>query len=472
MIPIRTFEGKKVAVFGLARSGLAAAEALTLGGAKVFVWDDNEAQQKAALEVGATVENLYEADWSTFDACILSPGIPLTHPAPHAVVLKAQSQNVEVIGDIELFVREYRARETSDLLIGITGTNGKSTTTSLIGHIIREAHSFCDVGGNIGEPVLALSDFSKSKRHYVLEISSYQLDLAPSLKPRTAVLLNISPDHLDRHGGMDGYISSKRKIFANQDASDTAIISVDDPYAAEICSDISRNGVGRVIPISVGKTLSKGVYVVDGILFDALETPSAEVIDLHECENLKGAHNWQNAAAAYAAARAEGVPRDIIVSALKSFQGLPHRLETIGLVNGVRFVNDSKATNVDAAAFALASFENLYWIAGGRAKANSLEPITQHKDNIRRAYLIGEAAQEFSRSLEGAVDCVLSGALTNAVQSAYEDAQRDQRTEPVVLLSPACSSFDQFSDFEDRGNKFRDAVEDLMSHNTRGGAAA
>ncbi len=472
MVPVRQYKGKKIAVFGLARSGLAAALALSEGGAEIVAWDDNQAQREAASNAGIQTANLYEADWSSIDLCILSPGVPLTHPAPHAIVTKARESNIEIVGDIELFAQEWEACEKRPNLICITGTNGKSTTTSLVGHVLRQAQRSVEVGGNIGEPALSLSGFDAHVGAYALEVSSYQLDLSPSLRPSISVLLNISPDHLDRHGGMEGYVDAKRKIFRNQGHGDVAIVSVDDPYCAEICTDISRNGIERVIPISVGKALSKGVYVVDGILFDGFESPCTEVLDLHECQNLKGEHNWQNAAAGFAVGRALGISTDMIARALRSFPGLPHRLELVGELDGVRFVNDSKATNVDAACRALSSFENVYWIAGGRSKSKALEPLHEFRDRIKKAFLIGEAAADFSNALASFTPSELSGDLASAVGAAFLEARRSSEQDPVVLLSPACASFDQFSDFEERGNAFKAAVDELMATQTRGGAAA
>lgn len=471
MIPIRTFSGKKIAIFGLARSGLSAAQALLHGGAEIVAWDDNEAQRLAAKELELSIVDLYSYDWSDLDGCVVSPGVPLTHPAPHAIVQKALDNNVEVVGDLELFARELGQQKTRPDLICVTGTNGKSTTTSLVGHLFAEARINHDVGGNLGNAVLGLSEFQKRKA-YVFEVSSYQLDLAPSLKPNISVLLNISPDHLDRHGDMEGYVGTKRKIFNNQGKSDTAIISVDDPHTSEICTQISRDGIGQVIPISVGKALSKGVYVLDGILFDALANPTTEVLDLHECSNLLGEHNWQNIAAAYAVGRATNIDTEVIIRAFRSFTGLPHRLEVVGDVNEVRFINDSKATNIDAAGYALASFENIYWIAGGRSKANTLDPLLPLMPRVRHAYLIGEAAQEFSKSLVAKTEVAISKTLGQAVKDAYEDALRERVDHPVILLSPACASFDQFADFEERGDCFRELVEKLVSAEIRGGAAA
>ena len=471
MIPLRTYDGKKIAVFGLARSGLAAVEALLEGGASVVAWDDNEDQRRRAADLGASIADLYKEDWASIDACVLSPGIPLTHPAPHAIVLMAQENKVDVIGDLELFERERASSSSAPNLVCLTGTNGKSTTTSLVGHMLKEAGIPTEVGGNIGEPALALPEFRNARQTYVLEVSSYQLDLTPNLKPNTAVLLNISADHLDRHGGMDGYVASKRKIFSHQSADDTAVISVDDPHSAEICTDLSRLGTGTVVPISVGKTLSKGVFVVDGILFDGLETPSVEVLDLHECPSLLGEHNWQNAAAAYAVARAQNVARDVIVRSLKSFRGLAHRMENVGQIGQVKFVNDSKATNVDAARHALSSFEDIYWIVGGRSKTNSLSGLESLMPRVKHAYLIGESADAFSRALAGKTSNIISGDLSSAVVTAYRDAVRENSKDPVVLLSPACASFDQFKDFEARGDHFRKIVEQLIDQET-GGAAA
>ena len=469
MIPVRGFEDKTVAVFGLGRTGLTAARALIAGGAKVALWDEKPASREAAAAEGFPVVDLEAADWSQFAALMLSPGVPLTHPKPHWTVQKAKAAGVEVLGDVELFARTVNAAPAHKRpkIIAITGTNGKSTTTALIGHLCASAGRDTRIGGNIGLGVLGLEDMHGGAV-YVLELSSYQLDLTSSLHADAVVLLNISPDHLDRHGGMDGYIAAKRRIFLNQGKGDTAIIGVDDPWCQQICTEITAANRRTIWPISAGKAMGRGVYALQGVLYDATGERVVEVADILRARSLPGRHNWQNAAAAYAAARAIGIPMQDAVDGLMTFPGLAHRMETVGKLGKVRFVNDSKATNADAARQAMSSYPKFYWIAGGVAKAGGIEDLKDLFPRIAKAYLIGEAAEPFSWTLAGKAECVLSGTLERAVQQAYADAAASGE-EAIVLLSPACASFDQFSDFEARGEAFRAAVNGLSAS---GGKAA
>ncbi len=468
MIPVRGFEGKTVAVFGLGRTGLTAARALIAGGAKVALWDEKIASREAAAAEGFPVVDLEAADWRQFDALMLSPGVPLTHPKPHWTVQKAKAAGVEILGDIELFARTVAAAPVHKRpkIIAITGTNGKSTTTALIGHLCASAGRDTRIGGNIGQGVLGLEDMHGGAV-YVLELSSYQLDLTSSLHPDAVVLLNISPDHLDRHGGMDGYIAAKRRIFLNQGKGDTAIIGVDDPWCQQICTEITAANRRTIWPISAGKAMGRGVYALQGVLYDATGERVVEVADLLRARSLPGRHNWQNAAAAYAAARAIGIPMQEAVDGLMTFPGLAHRMETVGKIGKVRFVNDSKATNADAARQAMSSYPKFYWIAGGVAKAGGIDDLKDLFPRIAKAYLIGEAAEPFSWTLAGKAEVAMSGTLERAVQQAYADAAASDE-EAIVLLSPACASFDQFSDFEARGEAFRAAVNGLVA----GGKAA
>ena len=461
MIPVRGFEDKTVAVFGLGRTGLTAARALIAGGAKVALWDEKPASREAAAAEGFPVVDLQAADWSQFAALMLSPGVPLTHPKPHWTVEKAKAAGVEILGDVELFARTVNAAPVHKRpkIIAVTGTNGKSTTTALIGHLCASAGRDTRVGGNIGLGVLGLEDMHGGAV-YVLELSSYQLDLTSSLKPDAVVLLNISPDHLDRHGGMDGYIAAKRRIFLNQGKGDTAIIGVDDAWCQQICTEITAANRRTIWPISAGKAMGRGVYALQGVLYDATGERVVEVADVLRARSLPGRHNWQNAAAAYAAARAIGISTSDAVDGLMTFPGLAHRMETVGKIGKVRFVNDSKATNADAARQAMSSYPKFYWIAGGVAKAGGIEDLKDLFPRIAKAYLIGEAAQPFSWTLAGKAECVLSNTLEKAVQQAYADAAASGE-EAIVLLSPACASFDQFSDFEARGEAFRTAVNGL-----------
>jgi len=469
MIPLSTCQGQKLAVFGLARSGLAAARAVRAGGGAVIAWDDDAARRSAAAQEGIPLAEPEQWPWEILDALVLSPGVPLTHPRPHPVVARARAAEVPVIGDIELFMREVETAPRPPRIVAITGTNGKSTTTALAAHLLKNAGLAVEMGGNIGNPVLSLEP-PKQGLVYVLEISSYQIDLAPSLAPTVAVLLNITPDHIDRHGSMERYVAVKRRIFAKLGKTGTAVVGVDDPYTAGICTSLSSNGVGRVVPVSVGKALGHGVSVIDGVLYDGLSTPAAEVVDLKQARALRGAHNWQNAASAYAACRALGCDAQALVKGIMSFPGLAHRMEEVGRLGRVRFINDSKATNADAAAKALACFENIYWIAGGRQKEGGIASLAAFFPRIARAYLIGEAAPAFAATLEGRVASEIAGDLATAVEAAARDAGADG--EAIVLLSPACASFDQFRDFEERGERFRMLVTSLIQTAQQGDAAA
>jgi UDP-N-acetylmuramoylalanine--D-glutamate ligase len=462
VIPVRGFEGKRVAVFGLGRTGLTAARALKAGGAEIALWDESPAARQTAEAEGLPVVDLNLADWAGFDALMLSPGVPLTHPKPHWTVEKARAAGVEIVGDIELFARTVNAAPENKRpkVAVITGTNGKSTTTALLVHMLTAAGRDARIGGNIGYGVLGLDDMHGGAV-YVLEVSSYQLDLTFSLKPDVAILLNITPDHLDRHGGMDGYVTAKRRVLMNQGKGDTAVIGVDDAWCQQICTEITAANRRTIRPISAKRAMGRGVYALQGVLYDATGERVVEVADLMRARSLPGRHNWQNAAAAYAAARAVGVSAEDAAMGLATFPGLAHRMETVAIVDGVRFVNDSKATNVDAARQALSSYPRVYWIAGGRPKDGGIEDLRDLFPRVAKAYLVGEAAEAFARTLEGAAPCALSGTIEAAVATAHADAARAGE-EAIVLLSPACASFDQFPDFEARGEAFRLAVQALV----------
>ena len=366
-----------------------------------------------------------------------------------------------MIGDVELFYRAVRDLVPAGRIVGITGTNGKSTTTALIGHMVKCCGDNAQVGGNIGKPVLEL-DLPTTASVYVIELSSYQIDLAPTFKPNVGVLLNITPDHIDRHGTIENYAAVKARLFAHQSEGDTAIIGVDDAYAASICTDVSAKRVATIVPVSVGKTLGRGVYVLGGQLYDSTSAQTQAVGALDGLRTLAGAHNWQNAAVAYAAGRALGYSRDKILDAFETFPGLAHRMEIVAEEDGVRYVNDSKATNADAASKALATYDNIYWIIGGKSKEGGIETLADYFPRLRRAYLIGAAADEFARTLDGKVDYVQAQTLDRAVEAAARDADAaDDSALRVVLLSPACASFDQFANFEQRGDAFRTGV---MAH--------
>ena len=471
MIPVRGFEGRTVAVFGLARTGLAAARALVAGGARVALWDERPEGRAAAEAEGLPLVDLTTADWSGFAALMLSPGVPLTHPEPHWTVTKAREFCVEIVGDMELFARAVNAapEHKRPKIVAITGTNGKSTTTALIGHICASAGRDTRVGGNIGVGVLDLEDMHGGAV-YVLEMSSYQLDLTTSLKPDVAILLNVSPDHLERHGGMEGYVAAKRRILLNQGKGDTAVIGVDDPWGQRICTEITAANRRTIVPISASKAMGRGVYALQGLLYDATGERAVEVADLLRARSLPGRHNWQNAAAAYSAARGLGISAEDAAEGLMSFPGLAHRMETVGQLGRVRFVNDSKATNTDAARQAMSSYPKFYWIAGGQPKTGGIDALADLFPKIEKAYLIGEASEAFEGTLQGKAQTVACGTMEVAVAKAYADAAAKGQ-DAVVLLSPACASFDQFADFEARGEAFRAAVQGLTAPAAKGARA-
>lgn len=466
MFAARRFKARKIAVFGLARSGLACAEALRAGGAQVFAWDDSDAAVATARAAGVPVADLRQADFSGFDALVLSPGVPLTHPSPHWTVRRAMAAGVEIIGDTEVFAREIEG--TGAAIVAITGTNGKSTSTALAGHVLRSAGRNAEIGGNIGTAAFLLSP-PRPGRLYVLELSSYQIDLMPSLKPKVGALLNLSPDHLDRHGTMEAYAAVKARLFARQGPDDTAIVSLDDAWCEAIRNRLSGP---RVVPISVNRMLDEGVCAPDGVLRARRAGRTVEVIDLKPMRALRGRHNWQNACAVYAAASAVGLDAAAIAHAMASFPGLAHRMQEVGRIGPLTFINDSKATNVDAAARALAAFDAIYWIAGGRPKSGGIEELSPYFPKVARAYLIGEAAEAFARTLHGRVDKVISATIDQAVADAARDALAEGRAGAVVLLSPACASFDQFTSFEVRGEAFCAAVRALEGFKAREGEFA
>jgi UDP-N-acetylmuramoylalanine--D-glutamate ligase len=463
MIAARSFAHQDTGVFGLARSGLASVRALKAGGARVYAWDDKESARIAAEAEGATVLPWRDWPWTKIKALVLSPGVPLTHPAPHEIVVKAKASNADVIGDVELFARELRGEGKNRApVIAITGTNGKSTTTALVGHILNSCGFDAQIGGNIGKPVLELSPLG-AKTIYVLEVSSYQIDLSPSLKPDVAVLSNITPDHIDRHGTLENYAAVKARLLA---AGVTAVIGVDDPQTSAIYTKISAAGQ-QAIPVSVGKVLGRGIFVLDGALYDAQGGRANKIVDLSQASHLPGMHNWQNTALAYAATKTYARDARAVASAIMDFPGLAHRIEDVGRVGPVRYINDSKATNADATERALVCFPDIFWIAGGRSKEGGIESLAKHFPRVRKAYLVGEAAQDFAKALDGKVPYEISGTLANAVASASADAARASAPSPVVLLSPACASFDQFRDFEHRGDEFRSLVNKLSASHLR-----
>ncbi|POO57791.1 UDP-N-acetylmuramoyl-L-alanine--D-glutamate ligase [Agrobacterium rosae] len=449
MIPVTSLADKKVALFGLGGSGLVTARALVAGGADVTAFDDNPDSVAKAQAEGIHTADLRTLDWSKLAAFVLAPGVPLTHPKPHWSVDLAKAAGVEVIGDIELFVRERRAHAPDCPFIAITGTNGKSTTTALIAHILTSSGRDTQLGGNIGTAILSLEP-PKAERFYVVECSSYQIDLAPTLNPTAGILLNLTPDHLDRHGTMQHYADIKERLVAG---SDTAVVGVDDSYCTLIADRIERAGV-KVSRISKRNVVADGLYANGSRIMKAEGGTSSLLVDLDGIQTLRGSHNAQNAAAAIAACLAVGVSVDEVKAGLNSFPGLKHRMQPVGRRGNVTFVNDSKATNADAAAPALSSYDRIYWIAGGLPKAGGISSLSPLFSHVAKAYLIGEAAPDFAATLGESVPYEIAGTLDKAVAHAAADAQADGRDGNVVMLSPACASFDQYKNFEIRGDSF------------------
>jgi UDP-N-acetylmuramoylalanine--D-glutamate ligase len=457
MIPVTTFAGKRVAVFGLGASGLSSARALVAGGAEVIAFDDSAKNVTEAAAAGIPTSDLRHVDWSSIAALVLAPGVPLTHPAPHWTVGLARNAAVEVIGDIELYCRERRRIAPASPFIAITGTNGKSTTTALTAHLFAAAGYESEAGGNIGTAILSLMP-PRAGRVHVVECSSYQIDLAPSLDPAVGILLNVSEDHLDRHGTLANYAAIKERLIAGVPAQGTAVIGVDDNWCQAAADRVEKAGK-RVVRISVRRPLSDGLYLEADRIMRASGGTARELVRVGGIDSLRGLHNAQNAACATAAGLALGLSAETIQAGLRSFPGLAHRMEQVARINDVLFVNDSKATNADAAARALASFTDIFWIAGGRAKTGGITSLAGYFPRIRKAYLIGEAADEFAVTLEGQAPYVKAQTLDRAIELAAHDAAAAGIKGAVVLLSPACASFDQYRNFEIRGDAFRDAVK-------------
>jgi UDP-N-acetylmuramoylalanine--D-glutamate ligase len=512
MIAITILARRTVAVFGLGASGLAAAEALLAGGSRVVAWDDNEAARDAAAKRNIPIEDLSQAEWKRFSALVLAPGVPLTHPKPHWTVERAKAHKVPVIGDVELFCRQRSRVGPLAPFIAITGTNGKSTTTALIAHLLRCDRRNVQVGGNLGTPILSLDPLTAAT-FYVIELSSFQIDLTPSLAPTVGVLLNITPDHLDRHGTMENYAAIKEQLVV---AAGQACIGVDDDYCRAIADRVGRKRF--VHRFSTDADFASGYHLADGKLrFDSPENGIAvDMADMTTMRALKGRHNAQNALAALAAMGALGsvlsssrvslflrreksLRRGLFESeadwqfretknkgwpvndpaiaerrkaamqaAYDSFPGLAHRMEQIGTQGRVLFVNDSKATNADSAEKALATWDrDIYWILGGKAKDGGIDLLVPLFSHVAKAYLIGEATEAFAETLEGKVLYERCGTLDRAVEAAAKDAATATGPEPVVLLSPACASYDQYRNFELRGEHFRSLATSLPDFASR-----
>lgn len=460
MIPVRGLAGKTVAVLGLGRTGLSAARALEAGEAVPLCWDDNPDARATAEAEGFVCKDLKkQGAFENVARLIVSPGIPHLYPVPNPVVVAALEAGVPVDNDIGLFFQSFATPDwnnfdTAPRVIAVTGSNGKSTTSALIHHIMETANRPCQLAGNIGRGVLDI-DPPHDGEVIVLELSSYQTDLARNLTPDVAVFTNLTPDHLDRHAGMGGYFAAKRRLFA-EGGPDRAVIGVDEPEGRYLAGQLSEGPADdRVIRVSAGTKLGGpgwNVFVKKGFLSEVRKGRQVASIDLREIAGLPGAHNHQNACAAYAAVRSLGIAPKVIEAGFRSFAGLPHRSQTIAEAGGVRFVNDSKATNVDSAAKALAAFQNIRWICGGLEKDGGLAALAGATQSVRKAYVIGREAAHFAMQLD--VDAQVCGTMEAAVAAAMEDAVPGD----VVLLAPAAASFDQYDSFERRGEDFADEV--------------
>ncbi len=463
LIPVECYKGQKVALFGLGRSGLAAAQALMSGGAEVVAWDDNPSGVKAACRENIPTKNLQDEDWSEFVALILTPGVPLIYPKPHWVVDKARQANIEIIGDIELFVRarnrflqHYNLRDQDVPLVAITGTNGKSTTTALLVHLLKQMGYDVQMGGNIGTAILTLKPFIK-KRIYVIECSSFQIDLTPSLQPTVGILLNLTPDHIDRHGSFDHYVQAKKRLVAR---ASHAFISVDDTACQVLYQQLVHEGC-QVEAISKERLIENGFYADGTKLFSVCHGQCQMIADLANMTALRGSHNAQNTLMVLAALQALKITDPHIEKHLASYKGLAHRMQQVRKIGPVLFINDSKATNAGASAPALSAFNDIFWIVGGQAKKGGIDALRGFFHKIRKAYLIGSSAEEFSDVIGSTVPFSMSLTLENAVHEAAIDATCCKAKEVVVLFSPACASYDQFKNYEARGEAFISFVTQL-----------
>ena len=452
MSTFRPFLGERIALLGLGKAGMPAAQRLAAWGAEVSCWDDRPEARAAAAAAGLALANPAEGAFR-WDALLLSPGIPHRLPRPHPAAAAAIAAGRPVLCDVEYLQRAVRAAGSRAGFVGITGTNGKSTTTALLHHLLRQAGRLAEAGGNLGPAALSL-DLLGDAGTYVLEMSSYMLERLVAVRFEHAVMLNLSPDHLDRHGDMAGYAEAKAQVFARQRPEDLAVLGMDDAGSRAL-----RGRIGaRVRPVSGEARQPGGIWAEGGLLQDE----AGALLDLREAAALPGSHNAQNAAAAAAVALDLGLTREAVAAGLRSYPGLPHRQERVGEIRGVRFVNDSKATNADSAARALASYDRLVWIAGGTAKEGGIESLAPLFPRIARAVLIGRDAPILAATLAAhgvphEVAGTLDAALPRAAEIAFAGAA------PVVLLSPACASWDQFTGYDARGDRFRSLVADLST---------
>ncbi|PWS37177.1 UDP-N-acetylmuramoyl-L-alanine--D-glutamate ligase [Falsiroseomonas bella] len=446
------FAGRRIAVVGLGRAGLPTAQRLAAWGAEVTAWDDGEVARRAAEEAGLVLSDPASGSFR-YDALLLSPGIPHLLPRAHPAAARAREAGVPILSDAEFLFRAVRAAGSAARFVGVTGTNGKSTTTALIHHLLRGAGRVAEVGGNLGPPALGLKMLG-DEGVYTLEMSSYMLERIATIRFNCAVMLNLSADHLDRHGNMAGYAAAKANIFARQEPTDLAVLGQDDAMTRALAAQVRA----RLVPISGLGRVAGGIWAEDGVLRDE----DGDIADLRDAPALPGSHNAQNAAAAAAVARELGLTAGEIAAGFALFPGLPHRQERVGALGGVSFVNDSKATNADSAARALASYDRVVWIAGGMAKDGGIESLAPFFPRIARAVLIGRDAPILAATLAAhGVPHEVAGTLDEAVPAAAAAARAGAA--PVVLLSPACASFDQFTGFDARGDRFRALVRALVS---------
>ncbi|WP_407965799.1 UDP-N-acetylmuramoyl-L-alanine--D-glutamate ligase [Bartonella sp. C271] len=463
MIFVECYKGQKVAVFGLGKSGIATAKALISCGTEVVAWDDNYSSVEAACKENIPTKNLYHEDWSEFVALILAPGVPLIYPRPHWVVEKARQENIEIIGDIELFVRarnlflQQHGFDDQDVpFIAITGTNGKSTTTALLAHLLEKMGYDVQMGGNIGTAILTLKPFVK-KRIYVIECSSFQIELAPSLQPTVGLLLNLTPDHIDRHGSFERYVQIKECVISR---ASRALISIDSLVCRALYQKLFDEGY-QIDPVSKEHFVKNGFYVEGTKLFSIRHGQHRLLADLANITSLRGSHNAENALMALATLQILKIATLNIEEHLASYLGLAHRMQQVCKIGSILFINDSKATNAEASMPALATFNNIFWIVGGQAKEGGIDALKGFFYKIRKAYLIGNAAENFARIIGSAFPFSMSLTLENAVREAVNDATRDIKQESVILFSPACASYDQFKNYEVRGETFVSLVMQL-----------
>ena len=459
MLAPGSYKNKKVCVFGLGRSGCASALALQEAGASVVGWDDIAERRQHAENVGITLEEKFKGD-----VLLPAPGVPLTHPQPHPVITRARDDGMEIIGDIELFQQVLNEQNAGAEWIAITGTNGKTTTAALATHMLEQANFEIALGGNIGTPAMSLPP-PRRKLVYVLEVSSFQIALTRSLAPNIAIQLNITPDHIDRHGTLQEYAAVKARLFARLGrgrGKSVAIIGIDDAPGRTLFEKLRSQKNIRIIALALEEanlppTLGS-VRVQNAKLIDNIKPAESGCYDIKGVTSLIGTHNYQNIAAAFAIGRVYGLPGAQILKCFNGFKPPQHRMEQIASINAVTFINDSKATNANAAARSLECFDKIHWIVGGVPKAEGIKPLRAFFPKVKQAYIIGTAQEEFAPLFK---ECGVLHNCYGNLRDATINAASNASPGDVVLLAPACASFDQFADFEARGDAFRDIVERL-----------